>query len=302
MKDRYTTTQLSEPYQANIGEIVGRENEITKILAAWMWKRTSPPLAPLLVGDAGVGKNRIVYECARLCAKELFIYQGHEDVTAEDLICAARPSEEPGKKIDYKVLSLVTAMLHGGVCFVDEIAKIRPRALAPLASLLDERRYIDSTLLGERIYAHRGFRFVAATNTVDLDENPLPDFIRSRMQPVVAVDYPEPAEISKIIRSHFEVMRDDGDILLDRFWELWRRHNPDRPPTPRDSLHIFGFAFNLADFEALQGRQPYDLDNGHSSCPLINKDDLERAFEVFGKNSGSNRHVWPAHYDPASKQ
>jgi MoxR-like ATPase len=274
------SVQLSTPYQAPLSVLVGRELEMRKILAAWMRGNTSLPLSPLLVGEPGVGKNRIVYECARACSKELYIYQGHEDVTAEDLICAVRFSDDPDKKMDYIVSPLVTAMLRGGVCFVDEIAKIRPRALAPLASLLDERRYTDSILLGERIYAHPGFRFVAATNTADLDESPLPDFIRSRMRPVICVDYPAREEIDGIIRSHFKVMKDDGALLLDRFWELWRQRDGDRPPTPRDSIHIFGYAINLADFEAIQARQPYDLESRSDGCRL-EEEHLEKAFEAF---------------------
>jgi MoxR-like ATPase len=296
------TVQLSPPYQGTLSRIVSRENEMRKVLAAWMGRRTTQPLSPLLVGEPGVGKNRIVYECARLCDKELYIFQGHEDVTAEDLICSVRFSDDPGKKMDYIVSPLVTAMLRGGVCFIDEIAKIRPRALAPLASILDERRYVDSVLLGERIHAHRGFRFVAATNTDDLDETPLPEFIRSRMRPVIRVDYPERSEIDGIIRSHFEEMKKDGFSLLDRFWELWGSHKINRPPTPRDSIYIFGYALNLADFESLTGRQPYRLDkNSRVGAPIEDKH-LEKAFDVFRESKRRENNVQPAPVPSSPKQ
>jgi MoxR-like ATPase len=286
---REKSVQLSASYQAPLSEMVGREHEMRKILAAWMRVSTSLPLSPLLVGEPGLGKNRIVYECARVCGKELYICQGHEDVTAEDLICSVRFSDNPGKKMDYIVSPLVTAMLRGGVCFIDEIGKIRPRALAPLASLLDERCYIDSVLLGERIIAHPGFRFVAATNTDDLDENPLPDFIRSRMRPVISVGYPGREEIDRIVRARFDVMKNDGVALLDRFWSLWRHSEGDRLPTPRDSIYIFGYALNLADLEAIQTRQPYDLDNG-PGCYRMEEAHLEKAFDAFRQSlRGENR-------------
>jgi MoxR-like ATPase len=277
---RAKKVQLSAPYQAPLSEIVGREPELRKILAAWMRVSSSLPLSPLLVGEPGLGKNRIVYECARICGKELYICQGHEDVTAEDLICTVRFSDDQAKKMDYIVSPLVTAMLRGGVCFIDEIGKIRPRALAPLASLLDERRYIDSVLLGERIAAHPGFRFVAATNTDDFDENPLPDFIRSRMRPVISVGYPGRDEIDRIIRKRFDVMKDDGVALLDRFWSLWRQSEGDRLPTPRDSIYIFGYALNLADLEAIQTPQPYDLETGPGRNHVV-EGHLEMAFDTF---------------------
>lgn len=281
---RDKTVHLSPPYQGTHSQIVARESEMTKVLAAWMGRRMTQPLSPFLVGEPGVGKNRIVYECAKLSGKELYICQGHEDITAEDLVCSVRFSDDPGKKMDYIVSPLVTAMMRGGVCFIDEISKIRPRALAPLASLLDERRYIDSLLLGERIYARPGFRFVAATNAQDLDGTPLPDFMRSRLRPVIRVNYPERSEIDRIIKSYFDTMKDDQSALIDKFWDLWERGGVRRPPTPRDSIYIFGYALNLADFEALGKQQPCDLDTQADPLGVIEEEHLERAFDTFQQN------------------
>ena len=237
-----------------------------------------------MLGEPGLGKNRIVYECARLCAKELYICQGHEDITAEDLICAVRFSDDPRKKMDYIVSPLVTAMLRGGICFIDEIAKIRPRALAPLVSVLDERRYIDSVLLGERVHAHPGFRVVAATNSDDLDENPLPGFMGSRLRPVIKVEYPRREEIESITRARFNGSANNGTDLLRRFWELWERRGGGRPPTPRDSLYIFGYAINLADFEAARDRVPCDLNEQVRSA--VTEEHIERAFDAFQDSAG----------------
>ena len=191
----------------------------------------------------------MVYELAERTAKELFIFQGHEDVTAEDLACAVRFSDEGRGKMDYIVSPLVTAMLRGGICFIDEIAKIRPRALALLVSVLDERRYIDSTLLGERVVAHEGFRFVAATNTADLEGNAMPEFLRSRMRPVVSVGYPPKAEVEQIVSSRNPRLADQADDLLACFWMEWQRASPKTPPTPRDAVYVFDLALSLADFE-----------------------------------------------------
>jgi MoxR-like ATPase len=209
------------------------------------------PLSPLLLGEPGVGKNRLVYELARRTGKDLFIFQGHEDVTAEDLACAVRFSDEGRGKMDYIVSPLVTAMLNGGICFIDEIAKIRPRALALLVSVLDERRYIDSTLLGERVVAHEGFRFVAATNTADLEGNALPEFLKSRMRPVVSVGYPPKGEIEQIVLSRHSRLADQAENLLTCFWMEWERINPQTKPTPRDAVYAFDLALSLADFEAV---------------------------------------------------
>ena len=286
-KIRDKTVYLSQPYQAPASEIVGRDQEMTQILAAWMCGSSSLPLSPLLLGEPGMGKNRIVYECARLCGKELYICQGHEDITAEDLICAVRFSDDPSKKMDYIVSPLVTAMIRGGICFIDEIGKIRPRALAPLVSVLDERRYIDSILLGERVYAHPGFRFVAATNNDDLDETPLPGFMNSRLRPAITIEHPKREEIEKITRGNFAGIANNDTDLFRRFWGLWERRGGNRPPTPRDTLYIFGYAANLADFEAARGQVPYDLNKQVRA--EVTEEHLVRAFDECQDSAGRKR-------------
>lgn len=287
-KIRNKSVYLSEPYQVPPSEIVGRDQEMTKILTAWMCGRSSLPLSPLLLGEPGVGKNRIVYECAKLCGKELYICPiGDEDTTAEELVCTGRISDDLGKKMDYIASPLVTAMLLGGVCFVDEIGKIGSKTLKSLASLLDERRYVDSTLLGERVYAHRGFRFVAATNSDDLDQRPLEPSIDHRLRPKITINHPNHEEIEQIVRGKFNGIIDNGADLLRCFWELWEKQGGNRPPTPRDSLYIFGYATNLADFEATRGHLPYDLNQQVGA--EVTEEHLVRAFEECKDSVGRKR-------------
>lgn len=240
----------SEPYRPRDGVrsgFVGRLHELKLITAAWIGGNGMPPLCPLLIGEPGVGKNRLVYELSRRAGLELYIFQGHEDVTAEDMACTVRFSDEPGKTMDYLASPLVTAMHQGGICFIDEIGKIRPRALALLASVLDERRYIDSTLLGERIVAHPQFRFIAATNTGDI--NALPEFVRSRLRPVIEVGHPPKEEINQIITRQ---SADEAELekLLAAFWDLFAGIK--RSPSPRDAIHLFALATSLRDYDRLE--------------------------------------------------
>jgi MoxR-like ATPase len=237
----------SEPYRPREGtraSFVGRELEMKMITAAWMGGSSLPPLCPLLVGEPGVGKNRLVYELARRSGLDLYIFQGHEDVTAEDLACSVRFSDEPGRNMDYVVSPLVTAMHRGGICFIDEIGKVRPRALALLASVLDERRYVDSTLLGERIHAHPRFRFIAATNTGEVAA--LPEFIKSRLRPLIQVGHPPKEEINEIISKQ---VADEPQLekLLASFWDLFGGIK--RAPSPRDAVHLFALASSLRDYD-----------------------------------------------------
>lgn len=282
----------SQPYMpdmAHLPELVGKERHIELITAAWMGGPFSRPMAPLLLGEPGVGKNRLVYELAQLTGKELYIFQGHEDVTAEDLACAVRFSDDPRKKMDYVASPLVTAMKLGGICFIDEIAKIRPRALALLVSVLDERRYIDSTLLGERVRAHNGFRFIAATNTADLEGNLMPEFIQSRMRPVIPVGYPSEKEIMMIIDKQFPKVGKKIDCLMKLFWDMWKEMNTNKPPTPRDAIYIFNLATNIADLEAFKAEnkrtgsrheQGVPLEGSRHALSIENKH-LEAAFFKF---------------------
>jgi hypothetical protein len=277
------TVLAAEPYRVQNGlpgEFVGREMEQKLITASWLCRNHAQPLSPILVGDPGVGKNRIAYELAARTGKELFIVQGHEDLSAEDLACQVRFADD-GKGMDYILSPLLTAMDRGGICLLDEIGKIRHKALALLVSVLDERRYADSVLLGERVKAASGFRFLAATNTSELTA--LPDFVRSRLRPVVRVGYPSKNEINAIVERRFP--KQDFSDLLPVFWSLWKTHGG-RSPAPRDAVFIFGLAQNFADLETMENGtipgQDVQAFTILDSCKLssISSQHLELAFQA----------------------
>jgi MoxR-like ATPase len=272
--------KISQPYSAPLGELVGREEELRSILAAWIARPDTLPLSPLLLGEAGLGKNRVIYECARICRMELYIFLGHEDVSVEDLVCSVRFSDHPDRKMDYVLSPLATAMIRGGICLIDEIGKIRPRALSLLVSVLDERRYIDSIILGERIYAHPGFRFAAATNLADLEGQQLPDFIRSRVKPVIELGPASREEIDQIIINRHQGLGDQNSESLDAFWNLWQKCYGNKPPTPRDAIQLFAFAFHLAEYGEMKSPETI----AHVRSPAISKiktKHLELAFDTF---------------------
>ena len=279
-----------DPYRPDpsmMTPLEGRDRELKMIFASWIATGIQPPLCPLLVGEPGVGKNRIVYELAKLAGLDLYIMQGHEDITAEDLACSVRFGDGESHRMDYVLSPLVTAMHRGAICFIDEIGKIRPRALALLVSVLDERRYIDSTLLGERVQADSAFRFVAATNTGEV--NDLPEFIQSRMRPVINVNRPSKDDINKIIASRVNKnVQTNMDKLLLEFWKLWA--SKDKPPTPRDAIHMLALASTLSEYEQKGGdavlkSNPTDAGNilrGGQEAPQIGPDHLQVAFkELF---------------------
>jgi len=257
--------QLSEPYVAQTTELVGRNEELRAIVSAWL---ASPPMSPLLVGLPGLGKNRVAYEISRLTGKDLYILQGHEDLRADDLACVTRISDT--HRIDYLLTPLTSAMIRGALCLVDEIGKIRADAFALLASLLDDRRYMDSTVLGARIHAAPGFRFLAATNTVDLDGKRIPDFIESRLKPVVNFRPSPREEIDQIARTRYPAILQDASELLEVFWDEWRKQTKGRSfPTPRHVVQVFALALGVAHGTLATARTPGNIDlNGNGKAPV----------------------------------
>ncbi len=287
----------SEPFRPRadyFNSFVGRETELGLVTAAWTAGDHSMPMSPLIIGEPGTGKNRLIYELAQKTGRELFIFQGHEDVTAEDLASTVRFSDQNSSVMDYILSPLVSAMHTGGICFIDEIGKIRPKALALLVSVLDERRYIDSTLLGERIHAHPGFRFVAATNTTDL--NLLPEFILSRMRPRLTLGYPSKEEIDNIIKHQCSLTDNEINELIDQFWILWLAYNGKTGSiAPRDAIYLFGLASKLSAFEQNGGTGALTEASRDNSYPLclhnsftgIRPEHLKKAFKILFTDTAS---------------
>lgn len=175
---------------------------LEKCEAAWStFQGDGRPLSFRLVGPPGVGKNAAVYALAARRKQPLYILLGHEELTAEDLVATAAMRRDGG--FDYVASPLLAAMLNGGICFIDEIAKMRPRALAPLASLLDRRRTVDSALLGRRFYAKPDFRLCAAYNETDADAFDLAPWLRRRTLPELTVSRPNWDTLKEIVHQQY---------------------------------------------------------------------------------------------------
>lgn len=180
-----------------------RDHLVEKCEAAWStFEGGGLPLSFRLVGRPGVGKNAAVYALASRRDQVLYMLLGNEELTAEDLVVSA--ALRSNGEVEYVASPLLAAMLNGGICFLDEIAKMRPRALAPLASVLDSRRSVYSALLGETFVADTEFRFCAAYNQTDADAFDLAPWLRRRTLPELEVSPPDWDTLETIVRSNNE--------------------------------------------------------------------------------------------------
>jgi MoxR-like ATPase len=137
---------------------------------------------------------------------------------------------------------LVTAMVRGGVAILDEGNRMSEKSWASLAPLLDTRRYVESIVAGIKIHAHPDFRMVATMND-DSSTFELPEYIHSRLQPQILVDFPEEEEEKAILKENLPFADDAVLDYVVRF--LQAAHRVDESYTARDGINIARFALKL---------------------------------------------------------
>ena len=239
------TLYLSHPDDLPL-DWVGQQDLIDQVLAAWLVvEEKDLPLHPRLIGKPGVGKTTLAYAAARRLGREVYFYQATMDTRPEDLIITPVIAEQG--KIHYMASSLVTAMIRGGVLILDEGNRMSEKSWASLAPLLDNRRYVESVVAGIKIPAHPEFRFCATMND-DASTFELPEYIHSRLQPQVFIDFPEPEEEHLILKRNLPFASEDILHYVVHF--LQRAHQAQERYTVRDGINIARYALKL-----LKGRK-----------------------------------------------
>ena len=135
----------------------------------------------------------------------MYILQATVDTRPEDLLVT--PVIEGEGQLRYVASPLVTAMLRGGVAILDEGNRMSEKSWASLAPLLDTRRYVESIVAGIKIKAHPNFRLVATMND-DASTFDLPEYIHSRLQPQIILDFPERDEELRILKENLPFAED----------------------------------------------------------------------------------------------
>jgi MoxR-like ATPase len=174
---------------------------------------------------------------ARARNQELYIYQCTADTRPEDLLVT--PVLAENGKISYHASPLVTAMIRGGVCLLDEGNRMNEKSWASLAPLLDQRRYVESIVAGISIPAHQDFR-CAVTMNQDESTYEIPDYILSRLQPTLHLGYPNKQDEMAILKYHLPFAEPEMLALTADF--LQRAHDLKLDFSTRDGIHLLRYA------------------------------------------------------------
>jgi MoxR-like ATPase len=215
------------------------QTEILRQLEA-CWLKIDPvdlPLTPRIIGPPGIGKTTLGMAAARARSQELYIYQCTSDTRPEDLLIT--PVLGEARQIVYHASPLVTAMIRGGICILDEGNRMNEKSWASLAPLFDQRRSIESIIAGITVPAHDDFR---ACVTMNEDESTyeVPDYILSRLQPTLEVEFPEREDEMSILEYHLPFA--EAELVAMTVDFLQRAHGLDLDFSPRDGIHILQYA------------------------------------------------------------
>ncbi|MDG1843133.1 MAG: AAA family ATPase [Nitrospinaceae bacterium] len=231
------TLTLSKP-DTTKPEWIGQSEVLKQVLACWMVISDKDlPLSPRITGMPGIGKTTLGMVAALERKQPLYIYQCTSDTRPEDLIVT--PVLAESGKISYHASPLVSAMISGGICILDEGNRMNEKSWASLAPLLDHRRYVESIIAGLRIQAHKEFRTCITMNN-DESTFEIPDYILSRLQPTLTLNMPKAEDEMAILKYHLPFA--ESELLEMTVNFLQKSHQLDLEFSPRDGLHILQYA------------------------------------------------------------
>lgn len=226
------------PPDTSEGNWIGQREVLKQMLACWIVvDEKDLPLTPRIIGTPGIGKTTLAIAGARIRKQDLYIYQCTADTRPEDLLVT--PVLAESGRIKYHASPLVSAMLRGGICLLDEGNRMNEKSWASLAPLLDHRRYVESIVAGITIKAHADFR-CAVTMNEDESTFEIPDYILSRLQPTLTLGHPERADELAILQYHLPFA--DAEMLNLTVEFLQESHGLKLDFSTRDGINVLRYA------------------------------------------------------------
>lgn len=231
------TLHLAQPI-TTLQEWIGSKEPLQQLLACWL--KVDPrdlPLSPRITGPPGIGKTTLAMSGAKERKQDLYVFQCTADTRPEDLLIT--PVLAESGSIAYHASPLVTAVLTGSICVLDEGNRMNEKSWASLASLLDHRRCVESIIAGILIEAHEDFRCCVTMNE-DTSTYEVPDYMLSRLQPTLGLGFPSRQDEMAILRYHLPFAKED--ILGIAVGFLQDAHQLNLNYSLRDGLHLIQYA------------------------------------------------------------
>lgn len=220
---------------------IGQAEPLRQLLACWLSLNNDDlPLTPRIIGVPGIGKTTLAMTAAKLRKQPLYIQQCTADTRPEDLLVTPVLSE--GKKIAYHASPLLSAVITGGVAVLDEGNRMSEKSWASLAGLLDNRRMVESVVAGIAVTAHRDFRTVVTMNE-DASTFEIPDYIMSRLQPGIALGFPDRTDEQKILSYAVPFCPEEVLDLCVNY--LQQAHGFDLPYSIRDGVNAIRYTLKM---------------------------------------------------------
>ena len=224
---------------------IGQKEVFRLLSAAWLKMHVKDRImTPVLIGPPGCGKTTLACAVAQEFERPVYILNCTSDMRPEDLLIT--PVIANNNQILYRASGLVSAIINGGVCVLDEANRMNEKSWASLASLLDDRRYIESISSGTKIVAHPEFRIVATMND-DSSTFSIPEYIESRLKPVLPVEFPSTDELKEIITYHMPFVALEIIEAVVQYLDEQKQKGSIASYSIRDAINITRFFHKFAD-------------------------------------------------------
>ncbi|MFM8552446.1 MAG: AAA family ATPase [Nitrospiraceae bacterium] len=241
------TIHLAQSMDAS-EEWIGERDILRQLLACWLViDERDLPLSPRITRQPGIGKTTLAMAGASERKQDLYIFQCTADTRPEDLLIT--PVLAESGTIAYHASPLVTAMLTGSVCVLDEGNRMNEKSWASLASLLDHRRCVESIVAGLLITAHDEFRCCVTMNE-DSSTYEVPVYILSRLQPTLNMGFTRRDDELAILRYHMPFA--PGEMLGLTVDFLQTAHQLNLEFSIRDGIHLLQYALNRLAQDPIQ--------------------------------------------------